>query len=155
MTDHRYRRGYKVTGSALPSAIKSKEQVTHRATPKQGPPALPAVFGTVMREMAPLAQSGEILWGVVSWVMIKMSARQHDTRRSWWCDRGGQILEPKLPRLQGVGCGQTSRALSTVIPPLSALLVIPTPITKVEHIVAMGSPAPFATAFRTLEADHL
>lgn len=87
---------------SLLSAIKPKKQVTHRAPSEQCSPALPAVFGTIMRKVAPLAQSCEVLRIIVAWIMIEVGACEHDACRLGRRYGRGQIFEPKLSRLQAV-----------------------------------------------------
>ena len=61
-------------------AVGTQEQVSRGSAAKQRRPPLPAMFGSIVREVATLAERGEITLMVVAGIMVEMRAGEHHPR---------------------------------------------------------------------------
>lgn len=63
--------------AASPLAVGTQKQVARSSAPEERCPALPAVFGSIVCEVATLAERCEIALVVVAGVVIEVRAGEH------------------------------------------------------------------------------
>jgi hypothetical protein len=63
------------------NVVRPQEQVAHGAAQQIGQPPLRKVIGSVMHDVTPLAEAGQIVQLIVAGIVVEVGGRQHDPRR--------------------------------------------------------------------------
>lgn len=119
--------------------VRAQEEVADGPATPEGPPALGAVVGAVMQEVAALAQRPEVPEAVVGRVMVEVGRGE---------DRARRADEDGLHEVRPAG-----RAVPRV-PPGAGSWVVPPPVGKAAQHMLMGPAAALAAAASPAE-PHL
>ncbi|KAK0331449.1 hypothetical protein LTR94_028872, partial [Friedmanniomyces endolithicus] len=109
-------------------------EVAQRSEAKGIPPSLPAVFLSVVEDVAPLAERGEIGGAAVARVMIEVRAGENDIGRSHQVkgEAGGNLDLPAAPGAPGACLD---------VPPAAVTQMRDTPLVRSAALFA-ASPCP-------------
>ena len=111
------------------------------------------MLGTIVRQVAALAKSGEVAQVVVAGIMVAVRARQNHTSGTMTaCDHA--LDQQRLLLSFAPGAGQPPRSFASTVAPVSALLIPPTPVVQTPHFPPVWTAAALAPSFRPPEPDQ-
>ena len=109
------------------------------------------MLGPVMRQMAALAERGEIALVIVARIMVEMRAGEHDlcTQRHHLARQlnHAQLLGKAIRR------EKPPHPPTAIVAPAPALLIIPAAVAKMANLHAMRPAAVLTLSFGTLKPD--
>lgn len=113
---------------SLPGEARVLVEVAARAQPEAVPPALPAVLGCIVKDMAALAERLEIAGRAIARIMVEMRAGEY------------HLGDPHRTKLDP---GSDRDAPAAIAPPAARLAIPPAPIAEMRDTAQMGPPALF------------
>ena len=120
--------------------VRSPEQIAGRSAPEQRPPSATLMLWPIVVHVAPLAEGGEVLVGVVAGVVIAMRGREH---HPGWAQTS-KVLEAR----------QALESVPPSVTPTAGRGIPPASIAQMVDRLPVRPSASLAGASRPPEADH-